>query len=42
MAEQPLQRLDPNVAVAVPKLGQRGGSERELRKWWQSLVNEPL
>jgi hypothetical protein len=37
-----LQRLKTNISVAVPKLGERRRSERDLGEWWQSLVDEAL
>jgi hypothetical protein len=40
--KQALERLRaPGVSVAVAKLDHRGGSERELRERWQSLVDVP-
>ena len=40
--EQALERLDANVAVAVPKLSEGRRSERNLGERRQPLVNEPL
>jgi hypothetical protein len=40
--EQALEGLDANVAVAVPKLSERGRSKRDLREWREPLVDEPL
>jgi hypothetical protein len=42
VAKQPFQGLDTGVSVAVPKLSERRCGERDLREWWQSLVDESL
>jgi hypothetical protein len=41
-AQQLLQRLKTNISVAVPKLGERRRSERNLGEWRQPLVDKPL
>jgi hypothetical protein len=42
VTEQPFQGLDSGVSVAVAKLGEGRGSERNLGKGWQPLVQEAL
>ena len=42
MAQQALQRLDPDVAAAVSQFGERRRGKGDLGERRQSLVDEPL